>query len=176
MKIKTETILTGLKIFAWIAMIGYAIECGSQVISLIVSLNNPEGAKQIPGIQQNLTTLFLQSKQTYIYVMSFVIALSAMKVNLGYLVINLWSEINLRSPFSWEVTKHLEKIAYQLLTIWLVSIIGKGYIKWLSKSIAQDLDVVNIGDEFLFISGIVYLTSQIFKRGIEIQEENQLTV
>jgi hypothetical protein len=34
----------------------------------------------------------------------------------------------------------------------------------------------DMGDEYLFIAGMIYIISQIFKRGIEIQEENNLTV
>ena len=75
-----------------------------------------------------------------------------------------------------EVAKKLENIAYQLLGIWVVGIMGKVYIEWLSKNTGVDLNGVSIGDDFLFIAGIVYIISQIFKRGIEIQEENQLTV
>jgi hypothetical protein len=64
-----------------------------------------------------------------------------------------------------------------LLGVWIVSsIFWKISLYYLSKSTGLQLPTTNSGDEYLFITGIIYIISQIFKRGIEIQEENQLTV
>jgi hypothetical protein len=64
-----------------------------------------------------------------------------------------------------------------LLGVWIVSsVFWKIYVYYLSQATGIQLAANNTGDEYLFIAGIVYVISQIFKRGIEIQEENQLTV
>lgn len=75
-----------------------------------------------------------------------------------------------------EVAKRLEKVAWLLILVWLVSVFSKGYLGWVSKMTGEALGNVSDGGEFLLVAGIVYVISQIFKRGIEIQEENQLTV
>ncbi|HKR04447.1 MAG TPA: DUF2975 domain-containing protein [Bacteroidia bacterium] len=176
MKTKTEKILSVLHVLAWVAMIGYAVNFGSQLISFVVSFANPAASKKIPGVAQNL--LFLQQDNFWFYVcvMSFVMALSAMFVQLWYIVITLLSKLNIKSPFTIEVSKKLEKIAYLLFTIWVVGFIGEHYVDWLSKRLGEQLNIIKVANEFLFISGIVYIISQIFRRGIEIQEENQQTI
>lgn len=176
MKSKTEKILGVLRIVSWIAMIGFAINFGSQLISFIVSLNNPAAANDLPGVFENLEPLLTNSTLQYVYAMSFVIFLSGMSVYLWHLVVNLLSRLSVKSPFTIHVAKKLEKIAHWLLSMWVVAFIGRNYIDWLSKRIGEDLDLIEIGNEFLFIAGIVYIISQIFKQGIEIQEENQQTI
>jgi hypothetical protein len=109
--------------------------------------------------------------------MSLTIAVSAIKVLIWYVVFELLSKLKLQSPFTMEVEKKLEKIAYLLLGVWIVSsFFWKTYIHYLSKETGILLTANNSGDEYLFMAGIIYIISQVFKRGIEIQEENQLTV
>jgi hypothetical protein len=64
-----------------------------------------------------------------------------------------------------------------LLGVWIVSsIFWKTYIHYLSEATGIKLPTNNTGDEYLFMAGMIYIISQVFKRGIEIQEENNLTV
>ena len=70
----------------------------------------------------------------------------------------------------------LEKIGYFLISIWIVGTIADNYIQWLAKRIGQNISELDIDFNYLFIAGIVYIISQVFKRGVEIQTENDLTV
>jgi hypothetical protein len=113
----------------------------------------------------------------YFYAMCLTIAVSALKALIWYVVFELLSKLKLQTPFSMDVEKKLERIAYLLLCVWIVSsIFWKIYIYYLSKATGVQLATNNGGDEYLFLAGIIYIISQVFKRGIEIQEENQLTV
>ena len=176
MKSKTERILIAMRVIAYIAMIGYSINCGSQAISLAVSLINPAASKQIPGITQNLSSLYQNDLVHYVISVSFVILLSAMYVYLWIMVIALLSKLNIDNPFTVEVSNKLERIAYLLFAVWIISFVGEDYIRWLSKEMGEKLDIIKSSNELLFTSGIVYIISQIFKRGVEIQEENQQTI
>jgi hypothetical protein len=109
--------------------------------------------------------------------MSLLILSSALKANVWYLMFDLLQKLQLKTPFSMDVTKKLERLAYLLLGVWiLIAFIGKTYLHYVTKSTGIILTDFNQGDEYLFIAGIVYIISQIFRRGIEMQEENQLTV
>jgi hypothetical protein len=176
MKSRTIKILVVLRVLAWMAMIGYAINLGSQVICLAVSMVNPEATIKIPGVGQNLFNLLHYSFKYYWYAMFFVLAYSAMLVYFWNLVISLFSKLSLSNPFTLEVSGKLEKLAYWLIAIWVVSGIGKIYIAWLSGIMKEQLNVLQDTNDLLFTAGIIYLISQIFRRGIEIQEENQQTI
>lgn len=176
MKSKTEKILIVLHVLSWVAMVGYAVNLGSQVISFGVSFMNPVASKKIYGVTQNLLSLRQYNLQYYMGVMSFVITLSGMYVMLWYQVILLLSKLNIQNPFTIQVSEKLEQIAHLLLSIWIVGFIGENYVEWVSKRMGEQIDIINAPNEFLFTAGIVYIISQVFKRGIEIQEENQQTI
>ncbi|MEO9021368.1 MAG: DUF2975 domain-containing protein [Ginsengibacter sp.] len=177
MKTITEIILVVLKYLALVAAIGFSIECGSQVLSLVASSVNVDWAKNVYGAEQDWFRIREYNTWYYICVMSLTISISALKAWIWYLIFDLLLKLQLKSPFSMVVTKKLEKIAYRLMGVWfLISIVVKNYSHYLMKATGIQLPTNHSGDEYFFIAGIVYIISQIFKRGIEMQKENQLTV
>ncbi|MEP6465190.1 MAG: DUF2975 domain-containing protein [Parafilimonas sp.] len=177
MKTKTETILIVSKYLALLGGIWYSILCGSQLLTLVASFINPDWAKRTYEVDINIFSIRNHSIWFYVYAMCLTIAVSALKALIWNVVFGLLSKLKLQTPFSMEVEKKLERIAYLLLGVWIVSsIFWKIYIYYLLQATGIQLPANNIGDEYLFIAGIVYIISQVFKRGIEIQEENLLTV
>ena len=177
MKIRTETILIVSKFLALLGGIGYAILCGSQLTTFAASFINPDWAKRTYEVDLNLFSIREHSIAYYIYAMCLTIAVSALKALIWYVVFELLLKLKLQTPFTMEVEKKLERIAYLLLAVWIVSsFFWKTYIYYLSQDTGIQLPANDSGDEYLFMAGIIYIISQVFKRGIEIQEENQLTV
>jgi ABC-type multidrug transport system fused ATPase/permease subunit len=177
MKIKTEIILTVSKFLALLGGIWYSILCGSQLLTLIASFINPDWAKRTYEADLNIFNIREHSIWFYVYAMCLTVAVSALKVFIWYVVFKLLSKLKLQTPFSMEVEKKFEQIVYLMLGVWIVSsIFWKLYIYYLSQTTGIQLPTNYIGDEYLFIAGIIYIISQVFKRGIEIQEENDLTV
>jgi hypothetical protein len=138
---------------------------------------NPDWAKRTYEADQNIFNIREHSVWFYVYAMCLTIAVSALKAFIWYVVFALLWKLKLQTPFSMGVERRLERIAYLLLGVWVVSsIFWKIYIYYLLKATGIQLPTNNTGDEYFFMAGIIYIISQIFKRGIEIQEENQLTV
>ena len=176
MKTQTKRILEILSVVTWIAAIGFAIECGSQIVSLVVSFNNPEKAGRIYGANPDFFTFRQYNSSYFICAITLKISVTALKSYIWFKVIDLISKLNLDSPFTTIVAKKLEKISYILLEIAILCIIGKGYMDYISKNISMNISGDFRPQEYLFMAGIVYIISQIFKRGVEIQAENELTV
>lgn len=165
------------KLLALLGGIWYSILCGSQLLTLVASFINPDWAKRTYEADLNIFSIREHSIAFYVYAMCLVILVSALKALIWYVVFRLLSKLKLQTPFSMEVEKRLEKIAYLLLGVWIVSsFFWKIYVYYLLKATGIQLPANNSGDEYLFMAGIIYIISQVFKRGIEIQEENQLTV
>lgn len=176
MKTNTETILTVLKVLAWIVFIGLCINCGSQIVAFIIGFIKPEWTQNMYNVDTNWFKLREEGEWIYVCAMSLIIAISAFKAYIWYILIELLSKLNLQSPFTMEVAKKLESIAYQLLVVWIASSVGNGFFEGLEKRGIASIGRLEDASEFIFIAGIVYIISQIFKRGIEIQQENELTV
>ena len=176
---KTNFIFTTVHVLFWIVFVGLCIETGAILISFLVSLFfNPEGAKNLfSGL--NLYDLMNFGKEYYVSVVALIIAQSALKAYMAYLVIRLFLKINLSKPFDSLVSKQITNISEVALTTGILALISNGYAKWLYK---KPVDFNNLpqyfdnGGEFLFLAGIIFVIAQIFKKGVEIQTENELTI
>ena len=74
-----------------------------------------------------------------------------------------------------EIANRIVNISYTITFIWGLSFVVNFFDKWAALSIGLETQFEVIG-EFLFIAGLVYLIGNIFKRGVEIQNENKLTI
>ena len=174
---KTQTILTIAKFLALLGGIKYSIEFGGQLTNLIASFINPEWAKHTYEVDLNVFNIREKNIVYYVFAMSLIIAVSALKATVWFVLYSLLLKLKLQTPFSMVVELKLERIAFLLMGVWLTgSFFMKTYAHYLSKDTGIELPINNSGDEYFFMAGIVYIISQVFKRGIEIQDENQLTV
>ncbi len=177
MKTRTEKILVVLRILAFMGFIKYSIDCGAQLTNFVASFINTDWAKRTYEVNLDIFNIREKSIAYYSYAMCLTIAVSMLKATIWYVVYALLTKLKLKTPFSREVEKKLEAIAYLSLGVWIMSsFFWETYTYYLKQDTGIQLPANNSGDEYLFMAGVVYIISQIFKRGIEIEEENQLTV
>ncbi|WP_299819523.1 DUF2975 domain-containing protein [uncultured Pontibacter sp.] len=171
---KTKFILQVMHVVAWVAFIGFLIKAGAILFAYGISYNNPNAAKDLyRGLDLYSVRQF--DFWHYSQTVSFIVALLVMKAFVAHLVIKILSKIKLVHPFKIEVAQVIEKISYILLGTWIVAVLYNAHIGWLAKrtGILQEEWAT---DEFIVMAGLVFVISQIFKRGVEIQSENELTV
>lgn len=178
LRISTEQMLKILYILAWILFIGLCIEAGSYIFSVAFTLLiNPVNAGYF-----NLSELFAYDPGYYGVVFVFMIITSVMKAFMFYLIVKLLHDkkLNLTLPFSKEVGNFIFHVSYLALGIGLFSFWGAKYVAWLSgKGIEMPgIQEVKLGgaDVWLFMGIILFVIAHLFKRGIEIQSENELTI
>jgi hypothetical protein len=173
-KSRTHQILMVMRILAWVAFFGLSIEAGAILFNYVISLFNAEASA---NFYRGMDLLALRefSLSHYTTFISFLIAIVMMKAHVSYLLIKALGHVNLMNPFKIGVVKILEKISYVLLTTWVVGMIHNGYIAWLLQQTGVPTGEW-VSGEFVFVAGLVFVISQIFKRGVEIQSENELTV
>ena len=176
MKTRTQNILSVVKIIALVVYIGAAIHAGRIIIPFIMGfINDNLWSDTGTGLDFLRKTHLLP----YIGLMSFVIAIAIIQVQVWEYLRNILDEINLNTPFSMKVAKMIENMSYLILVLGGLFIIADLYLKYLAKSIHDLNNMVGYfktSFQFLFAAGIIYVVAQIFKRGVEIQEENELTV
>ena len=171
---RTKQILSVMHVLTWIAFIGLMIKTGALLVAYGVSYVNPEAARNL-YLGLDLYKLREASFWQYTQVVSFWVAFSGLKAYVLFLVISALSEINLVNPFTLKVTRILEKISHVLIGLWLVAVLYNAQSGWMEKrsGIVQEEWAV---EGFFFMAGLVFIIAQIFKRGVEIQTENELTV
>lgn len=176
MKTKTETIFIITKILTWIVFIGLCIKTGSLIVSFFVSLFvNPEAAQDL-YLGLDLSSIQEYDQWHYICSVSLLIFFTGLKAYLAYLVLKIFLKFNLEHPFSTEVANLINCIARTALSAGLFAIIMDGYGEWLANKDILGISLDDGGTEFLFLAGIIFIIAQVFKKGVELQSENELTV
>jgi len=127
----------------------------------------------------NISALEVLSRVEYNVVMIFLILSSATKAYLVYRVIQILSKINLIQPFNQNMASLITNINYVALAIGIIEVMADSYLGFLSGSSMTRLPLksfVENDNQFLFLAGIIFIISIVFKRGLEIQSDNNLTV
>lgn len=181
-KIGSKELLTTLHVLAWIIFLGICIEAGGIIFNTFFSLViNPIGAKNF-WMEIDLSSLMNYDKG-YFLVVTFIMSIVAfMKALMFYLIVKLFHNkvFDFSHPFNTTLNQFISNLAYLTFGIGVFSIWGMKYAAWLKQrgvdiQSAEDLHIGG-SDVWLFMSVILFVLAQIFKRGIEIQTENDLTV
>lgn len=170
-----STVLKIMNVLFWIAFIGLCIKTGALLTSFIVSLFvNQEGANDL-YLGLSLFDLYSYSKSHYIFTVSLFIVLTGLKAYIAYYVIKIFMKFNLSKPFNSKLSDLFLKISHIALGTGILAIISENYAKWImKKGIAVPIDWS--GGEILLFAGVIYLFALVFKKGTELQTENDLTV
>ena len=167
-----------VKIVAWIIFVGLCIEAGALIVNFVFSLFKPESVRNLYQ-KLDLSDMYEHSQWAYFSMYSFILSIAVLKAVLFYLVVILVSKIDLLKPFSSFVSRQILQISYYTLSIGLLSYIARQSAKSLSHyGIATD----NLNpfwtdsQAFILMAAVIYVIAVIFKRGIDIQNENDLTV
>ncbi|HRK54069.1 MAG TPA: DUF2975 domain-containing protein [Cyclobacteriaceae bacterium] len=171
-------IFTGLKIVAWIIFVGLCIEAGGLIVNFIFSLYNPEFVQNLYQ-KLDLSELYERSKWAFFSMYSFVLIISILKAVLFYVVIILVTKIDLQKPFNSFVSGQISKISYYTLAIGLLSFLARQSAKNLQHR-DYSIDILNQfwadSQAFILMAAVIYVIATIFSKGVEIQNENDLTV
>jgi hypothetical protein len=182
MKTSTKLVLKVLYILSWIIFVGVCIEAGGSIFSAFYTLEiNSFNAKTF-WVGNDLSGLYGYDRGHF-FAETLLISITAVgKVCLFYLITkNLHpKKLSLSQPFSTEVGRLIFQLSYLSLLIGLFCAWGVKYTEWLVKQGVQMPDTQHLrlggSDVWLFMGVILFVIGQIFKRGIEIQIENELTV
>jgi hypothetical protein len=181
-RISTKQILRILLVLSWIIFAGLGIEAGGFITKTFANLVLPPEDAAKFWRQADLTALYRHNQSQYVMLASIVIITTVLKALMFYFIVRILhsKELNLSKPFNNVVRRFLLIIAYLALGIGIFSLWGSKFSgQLISQGVAiPDIQQLRLGgaDVWLFMAVILFVIAQIFKRGIEIQSENELTV
>ena len=171
-------VFTVLKIIAWIIFVGLSIEAGGLVVNFIFSIVNPAFVGKLYQ-KLDLTEMYARSKWAFFCMYSFILFIALLKAGLFYKLIMLLHKIDLLKPFSDFAARQILEISYYALSIGLISYVARQSAKtmehhgYLTANLGQFWEDAQA---FILMAAVVYVIAQIFKRGLALQNENDLTV
>lgn len=181
MKTKTKLMLTILHILSLIIFVGVSIEAGGFIVNAIGALVKPASVKYLWHIA-DLSALLNYDHNLFFTLLVTMSIVAVLKACLFYLIIDILhrKKLNITSPFNMGIDNFAQKAAYITSLIGLFSWCGVQFVQWLIQQGVKmpDIQLMRIdgADVWLFMSVTLFVIAQIFKRGIEIQTENDLTV
>lgn len=171
-------VFKGLHIGAWVIFVGLCIEAGGLIVNFIMSLYKPEFVQNLYQ-KLDLSAMYTRSKWVYFSMYSFILVISVLKAYLFYVVIVLLSKLDLSKPFSNFASEQITKISYYTFSIGIVSYIGRQTARNLQHR-GFFIDNLNQfwadSQAFILMGAVIYVIATIFAKGVEIQNENELTV
>ena len=167
-----------LYIVAWLIFVGLSIEAGALIVNFFFSLYKPEF---LPNLYQklDLTKMYTGSRLAFFGTYSFILIISILKACLFYIVISLMHKMDLEKPFSTFVARQISRLSYYTLSIGLLSYLASQFAKNLMHH-GFATDSLNQfwadSQAFILMGAVIYIIATIFKKGVDIQNENDLTV
>ncbi|MDF2517645.1 MAG: hypothetical protein K0R59_2941 [Sphingobacterium sp.] len=178
MKKMDNIVFLGLFVIAWIVFVGLSIEAGDIIVNFVFSIFKPEYVGRFYQ-KLDLSAMYRQSQMSFYTIYSFIIVIAVLKAHLFYLVIEMMHKLDLNKPFNNLVSKQITKISYLTFSIGLLSYVGQETV---GSIIKKGYEVGNLNQfwtdsqAFILMAAVIYVISVIFRRGIELQNENDLTV
>ncbi|KGO89885.1 DUF2975 domain-containing protein [Flavobacterium suncheonense] len=168
----------GLYIVAWLIFIGLSIEAGGLLVNFIFSVFKPE---VIHNLYQklDLSAMYTNSKMAFFGIYSFILFLSILKAVLFYTVIRLMHKMDRQKPFNSFVSDQILQISYYTITIGLFSYIARQFTKNLMHHgfVPEGINQFWADSQaFIIMGAVIYIIATIFKKGVDLQNENDLTV
>ena len=171
-------VFKALHIVAWIIFVGLCIEAGGLIVNFTFSLFKPEFVQHLYQ-KLDLSQMYNLSKWAYFGMYGFIIAISILKAYMFYVLIRLISKLNLSKPFSSYAADQITKISYYTFAIGLIINLARQIANNLQQS-GFEVDMLNQfwGDSqaYILMAAVIYVIATIFSRGVEIQNEIDLTV
>ncbi|MBA3971508.1 MAG: DUF2975 domain-containing protein [Bacteroidetes bacterium] len=175
---RNNFVFKGLHIVAWVIFVGLCIEAGGLAVNFFSSLYRPEFVQNLYQ-KLDLSQMYNHSKWAFFGMYSFILLISILKAYLFYVVIRLLIKLNLSKPFNSYVADQIIKISYYTLSIGLISYLARQTAKNLLHY-GFEIDSLNQfwadSQAYILMAAVIYVIATIFSRGVEIQNENDLTV
>lgn len=171
-------IYRALLVIAWVIFVGLCIEAGGLLVNFFFSMYHPA---LVPNLYQklDLTKMYSENKWDFFKIYSFILVIAILKAHLFYIVVRLMHKLDLSNPFNAFVAKQILQISYYTFSIGLLSYIARETVKRIQVNgyVTADLNTFWADSQaFILMSAIIYIIAIIFKKGLAMQSEIDLTV
>lgn len=176
--ITSRQVLRILYIISWIIFIGVCIDAGSFFFNAIYTVTiNSRAADYF-----QLSSLYQYDHGHFLVQLLLMGIQGVLKAIIFYLIVKILMDkkLDMAQPFNKEMGRFIFNVSYLALGTGIFTHWGMKYARWLAQQGVQMPDMQQLrlsgADVWVFMSATLFVIGHIFKRGIEIQSENELTV
>lgn len=182
MKLNSDFILEILKIFFWIFTFILCIAIGVLVLIFFatifgINIGNLEEMKiSFTFFNGKIKDIQSLGKVNSVLILTYSIVSGVLQLMFFLTVIKILKKLKLNRPFSMEIYILISRIGQLALLIGSLSFLANLIYEFLvgNFSISMNLDSKTL--QFFLVAGVVYIIAQVYKRAVEMQTENDLTI
>lgn len=152
-----------LKIMAWFVFLYFALKAMQLIIAFAGGMANLQVGLRIYN-DPSFFGLRSDSFLHYTVMGLLLVFISLFKVYVWHLVIRSLYRIDFKNPLKLEMSRSLEKISFIFFIIWMLAITINIYSNWLSEQFGHMLSNRTSLEEYMILSGLIYIISQLIKQ------------
>lgn len=178
MKSGTTTILSIVNGISVIIFWILCVQAGGLIFNSIYLLLKPDGAEDM-YLGKDIFQLFSLSQIHFSIIFILTVTVGVLKACAFFLTMMIFSTLDLVKPFSKEISLLISRISYLILATGILGTIAYAYSEWLEMKGFELKQLQGWWDDnyaYLLMGSIIFIISQVFKKGLELQSENDLTV
>lgn len=181
-RITTNQVLRVLEVISWIIFIGLCVEAGAILVNSVMAVFFTNGNQEFWDAKEYLLRLYKFNQSHFVALTVTMIIVGVLKAIMFYLIVKVFTDkkLNISRPFSVALRRFIINQSCLALGIGLFSRSGYKFSVWLAGQGMETADVqaLNIAgaDVWLFMAVILFVIAQVVKKGIEVQNENDLTI
>lgn len=158
-----------------VVFIGLCIKTGSLLFSVFVSLFiNPEASRNL-YLGLNLSDLMDFDHVHYVITVVMLLFLSGLKAWMALDLVRIMSDLNMEQPFSERVYRFIIRIARTAGIAGVLALLAQKHAEWLIRQ-GVSMPIEWAAPEILLFAAVLMVIAQVFRRGIDLQQEQTLTV
>jgi len=178
----SNSILNILKLFIWLYTIILSVALFIMVLLIFttilgidigslreIKINANIGNEKIKDIQ-------LLGKGKLLSLLAYSVLLGALEFVMLIYVIKILEKIKLNRPFSIEIYFLISRVAKLALMIGCLSLLINFIIELIRGKLSISFDTGNENFRFFLFAGVVYIVAQVYKKAVDLQSENDLTI
>ena len=182
MATKKDYLLIVLHILSWIIFVGLCVEAGGFLfITLYTLFYNPAGAANF-WMKSDLSALYAFDQGQFVTLTAIMVIAAVLKSIMFYVIVKLFHDkkLDLTAPFNASFGRGLYNLSYLiagigLFTYWGTKLSANLNEQGISLPSLQELRLAG-ADVWLLMCVTLLVFARILKKGISIQNENQLTI
>lgn len=180
-KITHRHLLLVLQVFSWLVFIGLSIDAGGYLFNSVYAMYKPIVAEHF-WKGANYKALYELDRGQFLTQTFLVGIVATLKAILFYVLINMFHDknFNLEQPFQQAATRSIFLMAWISLGVAVFAHWGRSYSEWLHHKGIDMPNPANLGltggESWFFMTLVLMVIGQVFKKGMSMQAEIDLTV
>lgn len=182
MKLNSNFILELLTFFIWLYTIILCITLSVVVLLILntilgVDIGNMKEMKiNVNVVGERITNIQSLEKGKMLLILFYAVICGVLELILFINVIKILRRIKLNHFFSSEIYSMISKIARLALGIGCISLLANFVSQLACGNFSISLDIHNENFQLFLFAGVVYIIAQVYKKAVDLQSENDLTI